>query len=1514
MKLFEDPIFKNKYMKNKRRVKRWESDFMEKYGRKPNKNDIKEADISIKEAYKIYWKLKTRALEETLTDITFCDDMQDNVTNSLQKSMSDQEKILSPEKNTKDAENIDPHNSKHFIELEDPLSQLNKSADVEGVWGDHLSKSKEQIPKKKQALLIGRSSSFQLSKNKFESSTFTKRNPRKSLSSTKIRNKVENDTSSNIDQTAVCDKDGFDVAADEIKSMFDESMKLTFKESKPTTQYSINAVQQLVDSQVTCVNRNLNGGWLDRCTIAINSQRFSGSSDSGVESTESSIYSTKSSTASSATLLQVSDEDFICNSDSEEECRKKRIRNFKKELSEQDNIHPAKRQCIKIDFDTTQSNDIIDNDTFKQICHVNKNLNLIHKSNKNENDNINASKLINDLKTSFNILDKSIRIQNNINHSDSNVINKETSENNCKTDQVENRFRITDAISKSADLANQEDSLVSNEESVKQHISRRRAKQVPSEDSNSNVEEKDKKAKVKTRSVKKSISRRGKDKTASNEEKCNMKGRRKSSRKDTNLEKNDKDQNSDSEIYDIPACDDAKMLQTIPRFAMKPSKSSDLVVQLSESLSNDAQERDASTLSTSTKSTAIAKLEQKMATGTMNNNFVRINLKKKVFVRGKKNFNLSKYKRNQWKHRKKSSANDLDAADLIDKNGMTCFKCGESGHFAKNCTTSVALLPLSEIDESINFPTLEEVEKMAGKNAQGRRIDGLPEGSLNFAAKASCSSQEHEEEEEEDMMKLFDDDFDFNEKEAFISHKIPQELCSRLLPPRREVVDPLYSTNKDNSLIETPEEVFEALRTFGHKSFRSGQEKAIMRILSGQSTLVKLSTGSGKSLCYQLPAYLYSKRFPCITLVISPLVSLMDDQVTGMPAFLSAACLHTNQTPKVREQVMESVRQGRVNILLVSPEAVVAGEKSTGFGALLNQLPPIAFACIDEVHCISQWSHNFRPSYLMVCRVLKEKLRVRMILGLTATVTKTTAESIVKHLNLHDGMTGIISDLPLPRNLVLTMSKDENKDQALIALLKSERFRDLDSVIVYCIRREECARIAGLLRVSLQDPRNPENPKARISTIAEAYHAGMTTYKRKLVQKEFMSSKIRIVVATVAFGMGINKSDIRAIIHYNMPATFEGYVQEVGRSGRDNITAHCHLFLNSVQNSDKWELRRHIHANGVDRHTIRRLLQKIFIPCSCAKINTKSPDQKCSGHEVALPIDEITQELDITQETIATLLCYLELHPKSFITVLSSVYVRARISSYHGPQALKQAAQSSLPLAMAIALDMQRGISHEDSNLIEFSVIEVASAIGWDSGVVKSHLKNLEWITGTDGKTKRSAISVKYDKLGLRVKAPGDLTDAELDEALDELIARTRFQETSCLQQLELISSTFDKISVPRIEHCSILTDDVLRRSEELKNIIREYFLADSPLNNVDISLQNEVTNEQQIATDVRNLIICYRDTKFTGRAIARIFHGIQSPNYSAVIWSRCRFWRTHLAADFNVICKIATREILALR
>lgn len=387
------------------------------------------------------------------------------------------------------------------------------------------------------------------------------------------------------------------------------------------------------------------------------------------------------------------------------------------------------------------------------------------------------------------------------------------------------------------------------------------------------------------------------------------------------------------------------------------------------------------------------KLESKIEAGKLNENFVKINIQKKKFVRGKTSINFSRYKKTQWKNKKLAAASL--AGPNMDMRGcdggyQICFQCGKSGHFVQNCTVKCdRLLPIDaaagEIEES-SFRTLDEVEAMA--NAQASKVHANRPDKLPTTNKIIIVDDNNDTSIEQQM----------NEpsKTQYIGHKIPEDFLKKsglLDAPtvsNSDTLKPLYDRNELGEISETTNEVYEALHMFGHKEFRKGQDRAIMRILSGMSTLVTLCTGSGKSLCYQLPAYLYRKHYKCITLVISPLVSLMEDQVHGVPNFLNAQCLHTNQNQNKRKQIIDEIQSGKVDILLISPEAIVAGEKSTGFGSLLRQLPPIAFVCIDEAHCVSQWSHNFRPSYLMICRVLKEKLKVSTVLGLTATATLQT--------------------------------------------------------------------------------------------------------------------------------------------------------------------------------------------------------------------------------------------------------------------------------------------------------------------------------------------------------------------------------------------------------------------------------------------------------------------------------------------------------------------------------------------
>lgn len=362
---------------------------------------------------------------------------------------------------------------------------------------------------------------------------------------------------------------------------------------------------------------------------------------------------------------------------------------------------------------------------------------------------------------------------------------------------------------------------------------------------------------------------------------------------------------------------DISTVTTTPRVSSKEMKSTEAL--LDKYLKSDTSNQAGSTGRIIDAKVAAKKeaLQKKIASGTLNENYVRVNLKKKVFIRGKKAFNFSRYKKGQWKS-KKAAALAGPEMDMRGCDGgmLVCHTCGGVGHFAQQCKKAKGdnLLPLdADVGEQSTYPTLEEAAQMADVKrlvAHASKPDELPTSS-NRLWQENLGDSDDELMEELDLYDKENQDSNVESVPSpkpptppkFIGHKIPEDILlkSGLLDKTvggKDQITPVYELESNGALPSTPNEVFQALKLFGHKSFRSGQEQAVMRVLCGVSTLVTLSTGSGKSLCYQLPAYLYRKKSHCITLVVSPLVSLMEDQVHGIPDFINAQCLHTNQTPK----------------------------------------------------------------------------------------------------------------------------------------------------------------------------------------------------------------------------------------------------------------------------------------------------------------------------------------------------------------------------------------------------------------------------------------------------------------------------------------------------------------------------------------------------------------------------------------------------------------------------------------
>ena len=420
---------------------------------------------------------------------------------------------------------------------------------------------------------------------------------------------------------------------------------------------------------------------------------------------------------------------------------------------------------------------------------------------------------------------------------------------------------------------------------------------------------------------------------------------------------------------------------------------------------------------------------------------------------------------------------------------------------------------------------------------------------------------------------------------------------------------------------------------FGYDSFRPGQESVVSAILTGRDVMAVMPTGAGKSLCYQIPALV----LPGITLVVSPLISLMRDQVSALlQNGVRAAYLNSSLTQRQYMRALDNARQGVYKIIYVAPERLLTG----GFLDFAMQAD-IAQVVVDEAHCVSQWGQDFRPGYLDIAPFIGRLPKRPRVSAFTATATQSVKSDIMRLLELENPY-AVTTGFDRP-NLYFEVRREGNRDLALLRFLKEQQGR---SGIVYCGTRKGVEEVTELLQQNGVD--------------AVGYHAGMGDEERMNAQEDFVSDRAPVIVATNAFGMGIDKSNVSFVVHYNMPKDLESYYQEAGRAGRDGEDAVCCLLYQPSDVHLNTFLIDHAQENGqLDSETQKivtdrakeRLKQMTYYATTSGCLRTrilsyfgeKPENARCGNCSGCM---QAQKERDVTREAGRIVACVLALGGK----------------------------------------------------------------------------------------------------------------------------------------------------------------------------------------------------------------------------------------------------------------------------
>ena len=505
-------------------------------------------------------------------------------------------------------------------------------------------------------------------------------------------------------------------------------------------------------------------------------------------------------------------------------------------------------------------------------------------------------------------------------------------------------------------------------------------------------------------------------------------------------------------------------------------------------------------------------------------------------------------------------------------------------------------------------------------------------------------------------------------------------------------------------------EILEVLRhRFGHNSFLPMQAEIINNVLSRRDSLVIMPTGSGKSICYQLPATLLGE----LVLVISPLIALMKDQVDALRAKgIRAAFINSTMEPHEQQQVEEAAAGGNLDILYIAPERL-AILRFANFLKTLN----LGLIAVDEAHCISEWGHDFRPDYRKL-RTLRVNFPGIPIIALTATATEKVRTDILKQLTIPEA-TQFVTSFNRP-NLTYRIRSKRKSFNVLQSLVRE---CEAGSVIIYCQSRKRTEQVAAKL--------------SNIGLIALPYHAGLNADTRRQTQEDFLSDRVSIVVATIAFGMGIDHPHVRLVVHYDLPKSIEGYYQETGRAGRDGQPSDCVLFFSYGDRSQQDFFIRQI-KDDVERANAEKRLTLMVDYCQSRSCRRKFllnyfgetwRSDNCGSCDICLPADERFDQgeefdgTEITQKILSAIIRTENKFGANYIVDVLRGSKSKRILSFKHDQLLVYGTaqqESASHLKDLIEQLIVAGLIRRESGTLPILIVTQA---GWD------FLKNRQTIT-----------------------------------------------------------------------------------------------------------------------------------------------------------------------------------------